>query len=235
MNKNVFLTAGLLLCIFSHFTQAQADSSAPSPAPAGDFLLYLPFAAVGPHLDARLTAVGEDIGYPTRYFACGVLNNSTGQALYSSRVDLLVAIQGYLEPDFYPSIVPVTPAFSATLPGQPNPFQYSLLLGHASAQIRSIQGTYAHPWSGGPIYHRLYVEQYACTGGQLAGKVRNNSSLLLAELRVVAMDLTTCAWGEAAASGQILPIGGLAEFQMDFPGSCTGDQLLVVGQGTEFH
>jgi hypothetical protein len=205
---------------------------------SGSYAHYLPLVSLAPlPVQAEVTARGELIGYPTYYYVYGYVNSLVSEPLYSVTVDVDVTIYPYepegesvLEP--YTQTISVTPALSATLPSQNNPFTYGLLLGKASASIgdvRAASASYTSP--DGYRYHSLNITNWEYVDGVISGIARNESSAALSHIRVVVADLEKCRWREATPEESTLAPGQETTFQMILPEACFGDQLIIVGQG----
>lgn len=185
-------------------------------------------------LEAVATAQGEYIGYPTDYYMYGYVRNLTSEPLYSVAVSIEVTIWPYIgpSPQTYLEIVQVTPALTATLPGQINPFSYNLLLGKATASIGSIKGVTASSWAGGDVYYPLTILGSTYQGTTLSGRVRNDSSHPLHHTRVVAAEPTKCGWREAVLAAETLQPGEETSFSIsNYFSFCVSDQQIIVGQG----
>lgn len=199
---------------------------------------YLPVITRAPlPVQAEVTARGELIGYPTYYYVHGYVRNLVSEALYSVSIDVDVTIYPYepeeafvLEP--YTQTISVTPALSATLPGQYNPFTYGLLLGKASASIGDVRAASARYTSpDGYRYQALNITGWEYVDGVIRGTARNDSSTDLQHLRVVIAELEKCRWREADLDANTLAPGQETNFHMNLSEACFGDQLIVVGQG----
>ena len=206
--------------------------------PHEGYVHYLPVVARAPlPVQAEVTARGELIGYPTYYYVHGYVHNLASEALYSVTIDVDVTIYPY-EPEeelvsgSYTQTISVTPALSATLPGQYNPFTYGLLLGKASASIGDVRAASASDTSpDGYRYQALNITGWEYVDGVIRGTARNESSTDLHHLRVVIAELEKCRWREADLDISTLAPGQETNFQMILSEFCFGDHLIVVGQG----
>jgi hypothetical protein len=195
---------------------------------------YVPVAMALP-VEAVVTARGEQIGYPTYYYVYGYVRNLAARPVYSVTVEVEVTIFPYEPPYTLSSMekFQVTPALTATLPGQANPFQYGLLLGKASASIggvRAVAASFVEP--SGDVYYPLTVAGWEHKGALISGTVRNDSGRTLHKARVVAAKLDRCTWREAVLDDVVLQPGQETAFHLDYYSSaCVDDSLVVVGQG----
>jgi hypothetical protein len=217
------------------------SASGPAPLPAEKAeaaSAYLPFVARSwTAAELVVTANDSDIGYPSYYWIYGYVRSPIDQPLYSVAVDIDVTTTSYWPPDEPPSTgtgaIRVSPALSATLPGQVNPFSYVLTLGKASASIgeaRAAAGTAIEP--EGESYHPLTIVDWSHADATLSGIVRNDSGRTLRKARVVVAELAKCSWREAELATTTLQPGQETTFQRTFFYEfCLGDDLTIVGQG----
>jgi len=202
----------------------------PPSMPSDALIYYLPLIHKAPLVEIVETARGESFGYPTNYYVYGYVRSLTGQALYSVEVDLRVTIIPYMGTP-YTEIVHITPALTATLPDQINPFSYNLLLGKASASLGPILGATAEPWTGGVVYYPLTITGWTYDGGTVHGIARNDSESPLSNLHVVGAELAKCSWSEATLDTQTLLPQQETNFYINFYSGCVDNDLVVVGQG----
>jgi hypothetical protein len=225
------LTAVLLFCLGSQETPTEALQTLPTSQPTEEYILYLPLVQSTKVVEAVETARGEEGFYPTEYYLYGYVRNLITEPLYSVIVDLEVTIWPYLYPTSYTEIIHITPALTATLPGQINPFSYSMLLGKADASIGSIRGVSSNPWVGGDKYYPLTIISFTYEDPILSGTARNDSGQSLYKLRVVVVELEKCEWQLAIVDSQNLLPGQETAFHLTYPSGCLGDSLKIVGQG----
>ena len=229
---------GIFLVLGALYSIIPVDPARSGERPSESYAHYLPVVSRAPvPAQAEVTARGELIGYPTNYYVYGYVKSLVSEPLYSVTLDVDVTIYPYepegefvLEP--YTQTISVTPALSATLPGQFNPFAYSLLLGKASASIGDVRAAYASYTSpDGYRYQALNITDWEYGEGIISGTARNDSSKDLHHLRVVIAKLEKCRWREADLDASTLAPGQETNFQMILSEACFGDQLIIVGQG----
>jgi hypothetical protein len=225
--------------LFATFLTAALLAPFPGTAqiPEAHFF-YLPVLLSPRPAEVVVTAKGEDIGYPTYYYVYGEVRNLMQAPLYSVSVGIEVTIYPY-EPLGnspalpYTEIVQVTPALTATLPGQSNPFAYGLLLGKASATIGEAHlGSWKFNSENGEGYAPLTVIDWFYQGGSVSGMVRNDASLALHNNRVVVASPDKCAWQEANLDSATLQPGEETSFHLSpYSAACASGDLVIVGQG----
>lgn len=233
MWRNFFAIA-LILWFGTPEVSTHTAETLAAPMHVGALASYIPFIKVSPMVEAITTAQGEWIGYPTDYYLYGYVRNLTTKPLYSTIVDIEVTIWPYGDPPPppYTEIVHVTPALTATLPGQVNPFSYNLLLGKASASVGPVKGASARPWMGGDIYYPLTITGTAYQDNIYSGTIQNDHYQPLHHLRVVAAEPSKCGWREAVIGDEILLPGQDTSFTIsNYSSGCISDNLIVVGQG----
>lgn len=234
----------MAFCLFFLFgSQAAIEEPiqpAPPSAPSAAFSIYQPLIHKAARLEVVETARGEDIGYPTYYYVYGYVRNLTTEPLYDVTVDLEVTMYPYCDPSQDPSLCDdpytyieyIKPALTASLPGQLNPFSYSLLLGKASAYFGPIVGYSASPWSSGERQAALTSVEIQYAGTTLSGTVRNDNSQALHGNRVVAFGPGRCAWREAVLEADTLQPGGETGFHIDsYAAGCVTEDVVIAGQG----
>jgi CSLREA domain-containing protein len=197
------------------------------------WLLYLPVVVNPPFpIEAVVTSRGETIGYPTTWWVYGYANNPISKTVYSVTIGIDVTYYPYCDPnpcDPYETTEVVKTAFPATLPGQPNPFSWSLLLGKASATVGQVRIILADINGGGPEYYPLTVLNWHREDHAVAGRVRNDGEKDLENARVVVFS-NDCGWREAALANTSLQSGQESDFNLDYF-YCLGDDVNVIGQG----
>ena len=212
--------------------------AAPSSEIAEGSSAYLPFVARSwTAAEVVVTANDwDDFGYPSYYWIYGYVRSPIDRPLYSVAVDIDVAIQSYPPEGPLPppvtNVIRVSPALTATLPGQINPFSFNLTLGKASASIgeaRTAAGTAIEP--RGETYHPLTVVAWTYADAILSGTIRNDSGWPLHKARVVVAELAKCSWREAELAATTLQPGQETTFDRAYSERCLGDDLIVVGQG----
>jgi hypothetical protein len=235
----------IILLLWPGLIGLQAALAGDSPTlaptePADTFFHYLPLVQYFPPepnpaiIEAVKTAQGVREGYPSTYYAFGYVRNLTNGPLYDVLIDMEVTIFPYADPpaDPYTEIVHLTPALTATLPGQLNPFSYRLYLGKASASIGPIVNVSASPWSSGDPYYPLTIVGYVYEDAIVSGTARNDSGLSLQNARIVGLEPYHCGWREAALGADELLPGQVITFTIPFGASCeVDDRLIVSGQG----
>ena len=131
----------------------------------------------------------------------------------------------------------VAPALTATLPGQPNPYAYELLLGKASAYIHPVRNASGSPWTGGEVYYPLTIVSSMTSTitstlpatAVLSGTVRNDSGLPLHLARVVTIT-GKCHWRETRLDTRTLLAGQGTGFYLRDVSACLDDKMMIVGQ-----
>jgi hypothetical protein len=222
----------LLLWFGSPGASARISRAQPPSKPAAAFTQYLPLMQYPAIIEAVKTVQGVWGDYPTLYYVYGYVRNLTAEPLYSVSIDLEVTIYYPEDPPLLPyaEIVQVTPALTATLPGQINPFTYELWLGKASASIGPIVGVSARSWESGDVYEPLTISGYTYEGSIVNGTVRNDSSQPLHHARVGGVELARCQWREAVLGADTLLPGQETSFSMN--NYCGVDEdIIIIGQG----
>jgi hypothetical protein len=197
---------------------------------------HLPLVMNPSTIDLVVTARGETGGYPSTYYLDGyVRNHLTTGPPYSVAVEVDVTFYPY-EPPLQPSWrawVPVRHLFTATMPGEINPFRYSLLLGKASARIGQVRVAAATPIDESQgSYHSLTVTGWAYEDPVVTGAVRNESSHFLNDVKVAVVNPDGCRWREASLDTTALAPGQETGFRVDYyPSGCVDGSLRIVGQG----
>ena len=132
----------------------------------------------------------------------------------------------------YTETIQVTPALTATLPGQLNPFYFSIMTYKSSVISYSIDGITSSPWESGDVYYSLTIASFTHEGTIFTGIVRNDSAHTLHHLRVVAFEPKgMCAWLEALVdSNSLLPA---QETTFHLASACLSDNLIIVSQGAD--
>jgi hypothetical protein len=204
-----------------------------------EFYVYLPLAAK-PSLPIEfvVTRRGESIGYPTHYYVYGYVRSTGTEPVYSVTLEVDVTIYPYSppgEPPYppYTSAVPIVPALEATLPGQINPFSYSLLLGKSSASIGEVRATAATLTPPSEArFVPLTIVGWQTENTMITGTVRNDQGQTLRDARVVVVEPDRCAWRETALEVTILQPGQETAFQRNMYSTyCFTENTVIVGQG----
>lgn len=225
-----------ILLLTSLEASATLTSLLPQAYPSDDFVLYLPLVAASPVAQAVVTARGERTGYPTEYYVYGYVRSLVSEPLQSILLDIDITIFPYDDPPppSYITTVQVTPALTATLPGQINPFAYSLLLGKASASIGDVRVAQAYRIpAGGDLYEPLAILDWEYANQVLSGTARNDNDHPLVLGRVVVAELQRCAWREAVLDSLLIQPGQETTFRLSYSAACLGDQLVITGQGVK--
>jgi len=208
--------------------------------PAGAYRHFLPLVQYIPGqpnpqpIEVVKTAQGEIEGYPTVYYAYGYVRNLTTEPFYDVVIDMEVTICPYDDPPppCAAEVVQLTPALTATLPNQVNPFSYRLYLGKASASIGPIIDVTYRPWSSGDHYAALTILDYTYTEPFVTGTLHNDSGYPLHAGRVVAFEPVNCGWREATLGVDTLMPGEETSFTVRYGASCgVDDRLVASGQG----
>jgi hypothetical protein len=229
------------LCLIMLTTPISAMPAADLKAPAEQFSQYLPVIAT-PALPVEVvvTARGVIDGYPSYVWVYGYVRNLTSTPLYSVSLDIEVTWYPY-DPDGslqpYTERAPLIPALPATLPGQINPFAYSLTLGKASAVLGEVRAiSTSSSGMGGVVYYSLALASLAHDGLNLRGTLRNDSGKPLYAARVVVAEQsnTTCAWVQPQLATTALQPGQALDFHIDnYYQYCHGDGVVAIGQAAE--
>ena len=221
----------ILFLMFGQFTAAPADfQQTLPPTLAQDTILYLPLVnSPQPILEAVATASGPTEYDPMHAYVYGYVNNLINEPIYAAVVDLEVTIIPFGGPP-YTTIVHITPAFAATLPGQINPFKWTELNWKTSYDPGPIVDVRGSTWKTGD-YHPLTIVSWSLNGTNLTGIARNDSGYTLDNLRVVAAELKKCEWQLATPDVATLLPGQETGFQLMYYSDCSGDDLVVLGQG----
>jgi len=237
MPRHIFIVFLILCFSMSGSKTASAEDGSPwgSSEASHIYSLFLPLSINPKVIEAVVTAQGEIRYHPNIYYLDGYLQNLTTEPLYNVTISLEVTIMDYsgfdLEPDT--KIVYFTPVFTATLPGQPNPFSYTLLLFQASASIGPIIGIASNPWENGDEYAPMVLSGLAYTGTVVTGTVCNDNDRPLHHLRVVGFEPDRCSWDQAVLGTDDLRTGEETSFTLTVPNSfcLEAENLVIVGQG----
>jgi hypothetical protein len=228
------LAVGLLCSVL-----CAPGAAALHPEPAGESAASFPVAAKASlPIEFAVTARGETFGYPTYYYVYGYVRSLATDPVYSVQLEVDVTFYPYTSPgepslSSYTSAIPIFPALEATLPGQINPFSYSLTLGKASAaigQVRAVAATLTSP--SGATYVPLTVVDWHVEDTNVLGVVRNDHDRALHNLRVVVVEPYRCEWREATLVDTTLQPGQETAFQRNlYTTLCFTDNFVIVGQG----
>jgi hypothetical protein len=215
------------------------SAAAPLLQPAEAFFAYLPVAARSPlPIEFVVTTRGETVGYPTHYYVYGYVRSLIAEQVDSVVIEIDVTIYSY-DPESeghvaqYTEAVRVSPALTATLPNQINPFAWDLYLGKASASIGEVRAVDARRTApGGTIYRTLTVTGRHAEGTTVVGSVRNDQNHVLHDVRVVVVEPYRCAWREATLDDTTLQPGQETAFHLNlYTTYCFTDDMVVLGQG----
>ena len=208
--------------------------------------IYLPILLKERQPASLIEAITTTQGYnisnlPPWYFTYGYVRNLTTVPLYDVSIHFEVTWHHYSGPPVT-ELYNVTPALTATLPGQLNPFYISLPEyqgGYPS--IGPVVGISASPWVSGNPYYPLTITDYEHADSTVYGTVRNDSGKPLQHARVVGLlpepqldDIVgyrSCGPREAALGTDILLRGQETSFTISYSGCNVDDSLIVVGQG----
>jgi hypothetical protein len=205
--------------------------------------IYLPIVArpalpfevvVTAEIDSCAPPLGG-CGYPSYYYLRGYVRNLTAAPLYGIVLEVAETTIPY-DPDNpgsggYTSAVRVTPVLTATLPGQINPFGYTLVLGKASGALGAVTPlSYGGDSPDGLAYYPLTVVGWArAADGTLSGTLRNDSGRSLTQLRAALFHSGVCEVQTAELSAASLAPGASAGFSA--PYTCASGSYTIVGQG----
>ena len=211
-------------------TQAQANQH-----------LYLP--AVSYELPVQVVFWGEaaDTFEPIyNHEAIGYVINGSTKPVYS--VALLLRYTQYFSlgpPQLitYANAITLSPFFSATLPGQANPFYYGISNGnHTSTYFDDVHVIgYADSTPNDQTYVALDASQWSLgNASRIIGIVRNTSTVPVQDAQVVIMYMPTgpfnraCAWTQATLVTTTLQPGETTEY---YGHSCGIGTPLLIAQG----
>jgi CSLREA domain-containing protein len=195
--------------------------------------IYLPVVRKpGFHVELVVTDSGFGPGYPAVWWVYGHLNNLVSTPVYYATIGIEETFYPYCYPDPcdpYETTEIVYPAFPATLPGQINPFSWSVWLGKAYITVNQVR-VISESLSGGEgsTYYPLTILNWWREGNAVVGSIRNDSGEALVNARVVVVS-DECAWKEAALSSTDLQPGEETDFRLDYF-YCTGEDVSVIGQ-----
>jgi hypothetical protein len=215
------------------------SAAAPLLQPAEEFFAYFPVAARSPlPIEFVVTARGETVGYPTHYYVYGYVRSLIAEQVDSVVIEIDVTIYSY-DPwseghvAQYTEAIRVSPALTATLPNQINPFAWDLYLGKASASIGEVRAVDARRTApDGRFYRPLTIVGWHAEGTTVVGSVRNDHSHTLHNVRVVVVEPHRCAWEESTLADTTLQPGQEAAFHLNlYTTYCFTDDMVVVGQG----
>jgi hypothetical protein len=217
-----------------------APSAAALPLqPAEEHFAYLPVAARSPlPIAFTVTARGETVGYPAHYHVYGYVKSLIAEQVDTVVIEIDVTIYPY-DPGNeghatqHTEAVRISPALTATLPNQINPFSWDLYLGKASASIGEVRAVDARRTApDGRFYRQLTIVDWATEGTNVVGTVRNDHSLALHNARVVIVEPYRCGWSEATLDNTTLQPGQETAFQLNlYTTYCFTDELAILGQG----
>ena len=197
------------------------------------FSLFLPRVVKPPLVLPFVTYRGEAIGYPTTWWVYGYVSSPVSTPVYSVTVGIDVTYYPYCEPDPcdpYARTEIVNPAFPATLPGQINPFSWSLSLGKAYATVGQVKILSASLTAPGELAnYPLTILNWQRQDKAVIGRARNNSAQNLVAARVVVVS-DRCAWRDATLDRTSLQPDQETDFRLDFL-YCEGQDVVVIGQG----
>ncbi len=201
------------------------------------FPYYFPIVVKPPLAEAVVTDRGETIGYPTYWWVYGYVSSLVSTPIYSVTVGIDITYFPYCEPnpcEPYKKTEIVKPAFAATLPGQINPFSWSLMLGKAYATVGQVKVVSASLiGESGITYHPITVLNWRREDKAVVGRIRNDSGKNLGNVRVVIVS-NQCAWQEATLTIISLQPGQETDFRLE-TFYCEGDDVVVIGQGSSDH
>jgi hypothetical protein len=212
------------------------DAASPT-LQAGPQVLYFPFVT---HrtlpLEVVITSRGETTGYPSYVWVLGYLRNLGDRPLHAVELEVIETWYPH-EPvgNTGPSGTPVrvTPALTATLPGQINPFSRVLTLGKAYATLGAVYVADGRlPAQDEARFVALEAGEWEHAGTTLSGTVRNTSVHTVSVVHVVVTTLGDCAWRSGTPESTRLRPGAETAFAAEyFPSSCLDEGVVVLGQG----
>jgi hypothetical protein len=219
-----------ILCLFIGLSGLSLSRSKAQTSPSYQ---YLPWIASPPLAEVIETARIVVEGYPTYYYVLGYVHNLVPVPLEEVQIQIDVTITPYspdtpLPPDLMQ--MQFTPALTATLPGQDNPFTFSLYLGKASAELGDLRLLRARPAAAnGPQYLPLTIVHIEVAGSDVQGVVRNDNSQAVSQARVVTAAPHSCPWRETVLGSRILAPGEQTAFNRS--SFCLDPQIYAAGQG----
>jgi hypothetical protein len=242
MANRIFLRGAIILFVCLLRSSSQLPLALPASLPMRDAgrVIYLPILLRSNPINVVVTYLN---GYPQGmyYYALGYVENADS---VSFEVTLVADVTVYPFPAGGTPTPPTTttvlfkPALDVTVPGQRNPFSLLTWCYKGCYVTTGVRVAQVIPLgSDRGTYLPLTVADWLYKDGALTGVVRNDSSQALDNARVVATGLVNpefanCAWKEAALETVNLQPGQETTFTIDpYSYYCTGDQLLIVGQG----
>lgn len=198
---------------------------------------YLPVMLNGaPAIEFVQTALqscDEYCGYGSSSYVLGYVQTTSSTPVSSITLGVNVTVYPYCPFDpcggSYDEVRISAPAFPVALPGQINPFSYSVVNGKGETHVHGVAWVSGRvAGDGETLYQPLTIVNWTQEGSHMSGSGRNDSGRSLRDIRVVAAALTRCSWREMTLETTTLGPGEVVRFQGDY--YCDGD-VGVVGQG----
>lgn len=181
------------------------------------------------------THYDPDCLYPSYYYVRGYVRNTTDLPLYD--IKLMVEETWVWGNEETKKLTTFSPVFPATLPGQRNPFDYTIVAGKMGTPslgaLSSAGGALAAPddLTYAPLTSVWWARN---TRGETIGVVRNDSGRALTGLRLALIYRDNALNGacrlETASLGGTLAPGASASFNAGYS-ACRQGASVVVGQG----
>lgn len=240
--RTIVLSALILLAFMLPKVQA-------SDVPSTETKVYLPFVAKEAPLPTGLQVVRYIFTewpnlFPSYDWAYGHIENLSTMPLFLVKLEMDVTAGTCFEVDPCESweMPPeaITPAFVATLPNQPNPYQSNSYMQYKTyyslGTPRVVDARRSAP--DGRSYDALTVvrvQRNTSDSTRAEGIVRNDTDHVLEAARVVVYVPNACPWEEAVLSISTLEPGQESTFHtqsyMFGLDPCKGVPLKAVGQG----
>jgi hypothetical protein len=224
------ILAGLELDVVSPVRASILKASA-------DDVVYFPIVQKPSEPDLAnvvVTKRGSSIGYPSYEWVYGYLESLLPTQNLSITVEVDVTWYPYCDPvdpepvcDPYTVTEVIPTAFDVTVPGQNNPFEYTLILGKAYAIPGEVRLLSVVPASQN--FQPVNTVSWIRDAGVVEGIVRNGTIYTLDDIRVV-IGSDSCAWRETMLDTTLLLPGQETSFSREYP-YCENEELYVVGQG----
>ncbi len=234
--RTIVLSALILLVFMLPKVQA-------SDVPSTDTKVYLPFVAKEAPLPTGLQVMRyifteQPDSFPSYDRAYGHVENLGTMPLFLVKLEMDVMAGTCFEVDpceswELPSEA-ITPAFVATLPDQPNPYQSRSYMQYKAyyslGTPRVVDARRSAP--DGRSYDALTivsVQRNTSNPTRVEGIVRNDTDHVLEAARVVAYVPNACPWKEAVLSTSTFEPGQETTFHVD--SYCRDGTIAAVGQG----
>lgn len=225
------LTFILLPCLFGTTSDVSTK-----PETNEEHYLYFPLVE---HLPIRMEVVVTSAGsFPPSDWKhiYGYVQSQEPDPIYSVLLEVEGTYVPFCDPgepcDPFTVHWDISPALTATLPGQVNPFSDVSFCYKSCFYLKSVRVISASRTEpDGYIFYPLTIVEWEYADGTLFGTIRNDNRQTLQKLRLVVAELGRCGWKEAEIAVSTLAPGLRTTFQLEFLQSCLTDNLVIVGQG----